>query len=638
MTSMKKSYLSTALAAALIGGVAAPASAVTLSPTLLGDAAVVPYYTVRDGWMTDFYIINTSAKTVAAKVRFHEALNSREVLDFIVVLSPYDMISAYIADTADGPQLNFPANSESSCVVPIPNGRNATSGYGGTLPFSALRYTGSYDDTGDARADPYTIDRAREGYFTIIEMGTSIDFDDNTTADGDPISVAYNSMHVDGLPRNCLAVENAFRVENILPTYDEFDRSENNLKVGWSVTNVNRGTQGSDSATIFANFGTESSVLRQTSVSRLKSASADANVKAALAVEAKAAAALQLYIDQVRDAGICDLDKDPTTCLANIRATYTGLQQALADASLARQIAVDNADLVNLLPVRNLISAQDPVFEEEPDLGMGDLQAYWIDADENNPVAITAPYEFGFDAITALLMHTAAINEWASNPNTGAASDFVLTSPTKHFYVDRLFTDSTTKSYQPFLGGEFKSEGGQSCDTVLVDYWNNDEVGTLDPVLPSPSPEYNLCWEVNVLHANATDSVLGAINSIAVTFPALAGQPDWNGWMRVNLADNGNRSANARHHDSLGGRKDKAFAMSLEQRSYVRDGLMAEVDAERRPMPGPQLWSGEIRQFGMPYIGFSIKERDMSIPSNAYSGIIPHSYEQGWTGEDHCCR
>ena len=214
MTRMKKSYLSMAMAAALTGAVVAPASAVTLSVNNLGDAAVIPYYTVRDGWMTDFYIINDSAKTVAAKIRFHESRNSREVLDFIVVLSPYDMISAYVTDSADGPILRFPQNSESSCVVPIPNGRDATTGYGGTLPFSALRYTGNYDDTGDVKADPYDIDRAREGYFTVIEMGTSIDFLDNTTGDGDPISVAYNSMHdkKTGKPRDCLAVQAAFRV------------------------------------------------------------------------------------------------------------------------------------------------------------------------------------------------------------------------------------------------------------------------------------------------------------------------------------------------------------------------------------------------------------------------------------------
>ena len=44
---------------------------------------------------------------------------------------------------------------------------------------------------------------------------------------------------------------------------------------------------------------------------------------------------------------------------------------------------------------------------------------------------------------------------------------------------------------------------------------------------------------------------------------------------------------------------------------------------------------GRVVQFGLPYIGFNIKERDMGVAANAYSGIIPHSYEQdlGWTAE-----
>jgi hypothetical protein len=601
MNLMKKTYLSTAMAVALAGATVAPVGASTLSINNLGDAGIIPYYTVRDGWMTDFYIINTSGKTVAAKIRYHEALNSREVLDFIVVLSPYDMISAYVTDSAKGPVLMFPAQSESSCVVPIPDGRNAATGYGGSLPFSALRYTGAYDDTGAAAGQFYDIDRAREGYFTVVEMGTSDKFKV-------PGTVAYNSLHPNnsGKPRDCLAVENAFRVENIADTYNEFDRNENNLKIGWSLTNVGRGTQGSNTAVMIANFGTAESDLAPTLTSQLVGTADSAELAALEAAAAAATKARKGYETQVAQAtgGVCKLP-DPTGCSTTVVANYDALLTAETEAYIAVQTFVgSNAD-----KPRNLISAQDPIFEEQPDLNSGDRTAYWIDEDENNPVVVTAGYWAGVDAVTALLMHTSAINEWANNPQAGSASDFVLTAPTKHYYVDRLFSGSVTESYAPFLGGEFMDEGGQSCDRVTVDYLNNDEVGTLDPVLPSPSPEYNLCYEVNVLHGSNTTSVLRSELAIPVDMSLLANTPDWNGWMKVNF------------------RYDGVKAPGTDQRTHNASWASAAG-----LVPPYNHYSGGLTQYGLPIIGFNIKERDMGVAANAYSGITPHSYE-GASGE-----
>ena len=57
----------------------------------LGDAAVFQYFTAKNNWQTFFRLINTSADVVVVKVRFREAANSREILDFEVALSPYDM-------------------------------------------------------------------------------------------------------------------------------------------------------------------------------------------------------------------------------------------------------------------------------------------------------------------------------------------------------------------------------------------------------------------------------------------------------------------------------------------------------------------------------------------------------------------
>ena len=90
---ISKTKLSLALALALGTGMATnTAQAVTLDNNdRLGDAGIFQYYTVNGGWQTFIRLINTSADAVSVKVRFREAHNSREVFDFIIFLSPYDM-------------------------------------------------------------------------------------------------------------------------------------------------------------------------------------------------------------------------------------------------------------------------------------------------------------------------------------------------------------------------------------------------------------------------------------------------------------------------------------------------------------------------------------------------------------------
>jgi len=194
MKVMRKTRISVALAAALAGvGASTQVMAVNKSADDIGDAFIGPYYTTRGGWSTDFTVINTSNSTVPIKVRFHEANNSRDVLDFIVVLSPQDMVQAIVQEGPNGPRLSFPAQGETSCVVPQPTGRDPN-GSGGYFDFSNAHYTNEnqdYPQGADNDLEYGSIDRAREGYFTIIEMGAAI-----PGVEEDPAYIVpYNSNH-----------------------------------------------------------------------------------------------------------------------------------------------------------------------------------------------------------------------------------------------------------------------------------------------------------------------------------------------------------------------------------------------------------------------------------------------------------
>ena len=101
---MKRNSLTTAVVAGIAGvaGFAGLANAVDLNPDGLGQVLIYPYYTVNIGQDTLFSVVNTDPiNGKAVKVRFLEGYNSREVLDFNLYLSPNDVWTARVSQTAD---------------------------------------------------------------------------------------------------------------------------------------------------------------------------------------------------------------------------------------------------------------------------------------------------------------------------------------------------------------------------------------------------------------------------------------------------------------------------------------------------------------------------------------------------------
>lgn len=198
MKLFKKSTISLAMTAAMIGGVAMTqvATAATqsaagvphVSVNGLGQALVYPYYSVREGNTTSINVFNTSSThAVAVKVRFREYQNSRDVLDFNLVLSPNDKWFANLNAAGDGVELT---TTDKSCTVPqnVSTSQFIDDGY----TFSAFRDEGDQD-----------LLRLQEGYAEIVPMAWS----DVTTND-----VFEGALHsqTTGLPGNCDDVQAAF--------------------------------------------------------------------------------------------------------------------------------------------------------------------------------------------------------------------------------------------------------------------------------------------------------------------------------------------------------------------------------------------------------------------------------------------
>jgi len=144
------------------------------------------------------------------------------------------------------------------------------------------------------------------------------------------------------------------------------------------------------------------------------------------------------------------------------------------------------------------------------------------------------------DAVSAVLMHDTVLNEYVLDAATHSGKDWVVTMPTKRFYVANG-TGNATRLFQR----NFNKTAG-SCDDVSLDIFDREEQTTTTPTDFSPQPEAGvnqLCWEANVVTFN-NSNVLGSTNkaNIPTTFQ--------NGWVALNF--NGS-SLPAGAHQLIGG-------------------------------------------------------------------------------------
>lgn len=202
---MRKNALTSAVVAGFAGlaGVGSIADAVNLNPDGLGQVLIYPYYTSQGGNDTLLSVVNTSAVAKAVKVRFLEGRNSREVLDFNLYLSPFDVWTAGIFQIPQG-AAGFPAagmfTRDRSCTAPNIVTNPDLPEIGGTryVPFVNFAYSGvAADHPAAAAAVLSSLERTREGYIEMIEMADII----GTQA-------AWVTHNASGNPANCAAVSN----------------------------------------------------------------------------------------------------------------------------------------------------------------------------------------------------------------------------------------------------------------------------------------------------------------------------------------------------------------------------------------------------------------------------------------------
>lgn len=476
----RQKMVTLAVASALAGGGAAltsaPAHAINVSQNNLGQVLLYPYYTTRNGYDTLISVVNTSDRTVAFKIRFREALNSREVRDFNVILSPYDVWNGAV--TSDGAGGALFRTFDKSCTSPLLPA-SATVAGATEIGFTNAAYTGEALDATDP-AYPFHIDgggtgidRVREGYIEVISMFSST-LDTGSTSAQSTNVVEYNAKHVNGVPRDCAAVDAAIGTATAIGnlSYKSLWTAPQNVLKGHSTfIDVATGKALDAEPTALENWVTDS-----WTVSRNFFAGGD----------------LAPNLQQGNDAGSLDgvqLRWFDNGLLGNISA---------AANSMGGVAIVDHVSAI--LMAKNVIN--------QYATGTGVLTD-WI---------VTFPTK-----------HFYTDNRAA----TGAqARNFTAALPpfSESFDYDTSGGSSSTITipYNP---------RGQSCDTISMKHWDREEKTStsgsqFSPITPTSD---KLCYEVNVITFNGSNLFGTAVNhkNVDTTGSGTAG------WSRLTFANTG---------------------------------------------------------------------------------------------------
>ncbi len=152
-----------------------------------GDTLLFPFYTTANGSTTSFSVSNTSSATIAAKVRFREQVNSEDVRDFIVVLSPDDKFDFWVAPDVNNGGKPAVFWNDNSCVV------------GKRGPIDGVKTLPLVDEINRRPVNPTV------GHVEVIGM---IDL---TNVHSEGYSLAVAAKHDEaGVPTNCNPIYNAF--------------------------------------------------------------------------------------------------------------------------------------------------------------------------------------------------------------------------------------------------------------------------------------------------------------------------------------------------------------------------------------------------------------------------------------------
>jgi len=585
---MRKNKLSLALALALGVGIAASSSSV-MAVTLgnddgLGDAGIFQYYTAQEGWQTFVRIINTSDKAASVKVRFREAANSREVLDFIVFMSPHDMWVAWTDKDATGNGVPGIRTNDSSCIYPgelnnlgqgfVNMGNPANPRLIGA-DFSTAAFTGVYWD-GTGHSDTARLSEGHIEVIGIAEHDPSSDF-------GRAIR-HENGLGGDGIPTSC-ANARALWEQDFAAADDSGAVGEgmgNILGMNGYLVNVSQGQGGGYDPDILREFVQAEGWDSQTVDWRVSTDSVP---------------------------GLSGLDENGSLWTAS-HATAT-------DPDL------DSATTFNFGGATNWLKQKGKL------MNCGGSAA-------TCSTSVTG----GVDAVSYAFQRASVINEWAAALNENNIvfdyyTQWILTFPTKHYYVDLQtdgnWTDDISPTlYDPSVNNDafapFANEfiGSGSCEPFSIDMWNRDEASS-SYVSPEGDFPAELCWETNVLVFSDVYTLQGLNSKFSTTVPVGLFPVEYDPITDADIkSEKGWASLN--FYDSNGG---TGIPFGIEQGRHIGGRNLGPDWPDNHPFGSDEFNADEEKDLGgLPVTGFLFSIFNTGSAVKNHTTINSHKYRR----------
>ena len=398
---MKKKVLPLAVGAAAAVTMSAAQAAMYVNDKGMGEALIFPFYSAENGNNTLINIVNTvdSAPATATtddtgawkavKVRIIEGQNSQEVLDFNLYLSPKDHFSFAISATADGGGMIKTADN--SCTVPaIPSEGQpfVNFEYLGDKQTAAEQAKAAAADGYEVGVDGYTqamadkaygpvydntgIERTAIGYVEVIEMG-QIDPDDETGA-----------VWL-GLRKETATVKKFSAAASITHDADGMPKDCTLVNEAWSKV---AGVQGTWLGETAANAGRGVSEME----------------------DAWLGGGLYGYSTVINVPQGAAFGYD-SVAIDELVATDDGYALHYAPGSIKPNFADTNNDVNSL--VYTEAGASEPLTFDGYPAGVNQLQA-----------------------VNSTIMATEVMNDYVTDADIAATTDWVLTFPTKRYHID----------------------------------------------------------------------------------------------------------------------------------------------------------------------------------------------------------
>ena len=207
------------------------------------------------------------------------------------------------------------------------------------------------------------------------------------------------------------------------------------------------------------------------------------------------------------------------------------------------------AGFTDQVPVADLTDAAQPSLDQAHSSESDATARAYVPFDDGHVVGFD--FDRGIDAVTAVLMATSISNEFVTGAGLGANTDWVITFPTKRFYVDENLPDTPLPPFVETFGEHIANDDthihGVSRIVFPISVYDREELATSNVntdcgfLCPS-SPPLQLSYEVNIFGLLADGTLAGTPSGVLGSrlssfYYGGIGQPPRGdtGWFQIDL-------------------------------------------------------------------------------------------------------